>query len=337
MSSFVDESSQFIRENRTKDIVKRIGVITADRVHFANHPIDSPVSIFNPAILLDGDYIKMYARIVLGYFTYASAVMDITIPLSELGELTKGALRGRMILRPDNNYDIWGVEDPRVCRLSGRKTITYCGRTVNYFRPGINRVLPIVATNEGTTWKKKCVFKYEDEKIVSDKDAFLVDLNGLRLFHRIHTTAEEWHCVVNEIERDVLDNVEIGDVVMKGATIPLKGAEFEDKIGWGTPPVEIGNKYLLLLHGLDRLTQWYKVFAVLMDDHARVTATTRFYVMEPKESYEVYGDRPFTVFPCGLCRFDDKLLVSYGAADLTAALGEIDLNELMYMLESNKT
>jgi len=58
--------------------------------------------------------------------------------------------------------------------------------------------------------------------------------------------------------------------------------------------------------------------------------------MEPRESYEVYGDRPFTVFPCGMCRLDDKLLISYGAADSAAGIGEIDLIRLMEILDSNR-
>jgi len=335
MSSFIDEVVELERENRTVDIVKRIGVITADRVHLTNHAADHPVTIFNPSILVENDDVKIYARIVLGYFTYTSAVIELEIPIAELNYLSEGHYSGRIVIQPDNKYDIWGVEDPRSCIIGGKAVITYSGRTVNYFRPGLERVLPTVAVREEGGWKKIRVFTFSGEKVVSDKDAFLADTNGLTLFHRLHTQSDEYHCITNDVPAEVLKGKRLSKSALSKARIALKAASFEDKIGWGTPPIKVGQEYLLLLHGVDN-NQWYKVFAVLMDKHTNITAVTRGYIMEPRESYEVYGDRPFTVFPCGLCKVDDKLLVSYGAADFASGLGEIDLSRLMALLDKNR-
>jgi predicted GH43/DUF377 family glycosyl hydrolase len=336
MSVFLDESVPLERRNETEDIVKRLGVITADKVHLLNHPAENPVTVFNPSLILKNETIHLYARIVLGYFTYSSAVMEINIPLEDMEDLERGRYRGRIILKPDNKYDIWGVEDPRACTIAGKATITYCGRTVNYFRPGTNRVLPIVATHEGKEWRKRCVFQFDAERqIVSDKDAFLTDLTSTLFFHRIHTLQNEYHCVVNDVPRDVLHREPLQEVSFTSARIWIAPAPFEDKIGWGTPLVRVDNDYVTLLHGVDKETQWYKVFAVLMDRNAELKAVTRDYIMAPKESYEVYGDRPFTVFPCGMCKLDDKLLISYGAADYASGFGEIDLSHLMSLLDAN--
>jgi predicted GH43/DUF377 family glycosyl hydrolase len=335
MSPFIDEVVELERENKTVDIVKRLGVLTADRVHLTNHAADNPVTIFNPAILCENDDLKIYARIVLGYFTYTSAVIELEIPIAELNYLSEGHYSGRIILKPDNCYDIWGVEDPRVSIIRGKAVIMYSGRTVNYFKPGLERVLPIVAVREDSGWKKVRVFTYEGDQVVSDKDAFLTDINGLTLFHRIHTQSDEYHCVTNDIPADVLDGKELINSSLSNARIALKAASFEDKIGWGTPPIKVGKENLLLLHGVDK-DQWYKVFAVLMDKNKEITSVTRCYIMEPRESYEVYGDRPFTVFPCGLCKVDDKLLVSYGASDFASGIGEIDLSRLMSLLDKKR-
>lgn len=35
----VNDSADLRRENKTRDIVKRIGVITADRIRFTNYPL----------------------------------------------------------------------------------------------------------------------------------------------------------------------------------------------------------------------------------------------------------------------------------------------------------
>jgi predicted GH43/DUF377 family glycosyl hydrolase len=335
MSSFIDEVVELERENKTIDIVKRIGVITADRVHITNHAAYNPVTIFNPTILIENDDLKIYARIVLGYFTYTSAVLELELPITELNYLSEGHYSGRIVIQPDNKYDIWGVEDPRACTIRDKTVITYSGRTAKYFKPGLERVLPTVAIREDGGWKKVRVFTFEGEKVESDKDAFLVDVNGLTLFHRIHTQSDEYHCITNDVPADVLNGKELVENALSNARIALKAASFEDKIGWGTPPVKIGKEYLLLLHGVDN-NQWYKAFAVLMDKNKKITAVTRCYIMEPRESCEVYGDRPFTVFPCGLCKVDDKLLVSYGAADLASGIGEIDLSRLMSLLDKNR-
>jgi predicted GH43/DUF377 family glycosyl hydrolase len=335
MSSFIDEVVELERENKTVDIVKRLGILTANRVHLTNHAADNPVTIFNPAILVENDDLKMYARIVLGYFTYTSAVIELDLPISELDHLSEGHYSGRIAIQPDNMYDIWGVEDPRACIIRDKTVITYSGRTAKYFERGLERVLPTVTIREDSGWKKVRVFTVTGEQIESDKDAFLADVNGLTLFHRIHTQSDAYHCIINDIPVDVLNGNELVKSDLSNARIAMKAASFEDKIGWGTPPVKVGKEYLLLLHGVDT-NQWYKVFAVLMDKNKKITAVTRCYIMEPRESCEVYGDRPFTVFPCGLCKVDDKLLVSYGAADFASGIGEIDLSRLMALLDKNR-
>lgn len=337
MLASLDEKLKFKRENRTVDIVKRVGVLTADRVHLLNHPAENPVTIFNPSIIVDNQDLKIYGRIVLGYFTYASAVLELTVPLNELSDISRGHYCGRIIIRPDNKYDIWGVEDPRACVVRGKKTITYCGRTINYFSPvRVERALPLVAVHDGDGWKKAFVLRFSVQNTVSDKDCFIAEVNGLKIFHRIHTLNNEYYCVMNELPSDVLDREEFTEVHASKTNILLEPADFEEKIGWGSPIVEVEGEYLLLLHGVDRSNKWYRVFAALMNKDARITAVTRTYIMEPRENYEVYGDRPFTVFPCGLCKIEDRLLVSYGAADFAIGIGEINLDELMSMLDSNR-
>lgn len=88
------------------------------------------------------------------------------------------------------------------------------------------------------------------------------------------------------------------------------------------------------------MLQAYRVFAALIELHPRegpqVLAVTRRYVMEPRESYEVYGDRPYTVFPCGAVAGKEGLIVSYGGADYVTALALIDLDELLGELDKGR-
>jgi len=329
-----------LRRNETRDIVKRIGAITADRLHLANFPLGRPTVVFNATIFFDEDSFEVYARIIMGYYTYASAIVKFFIPLEELYEITQSHFTANILISPENKYDIWGTEDPRATEVRGKRIITYTGRTINFFDPHIRieRTLPIICIEENNIWRKIAVFKLRNVEIVSNKDAFLVDIEGLKLFHRPHTSGpkEEHFCAISEVPDDILEEKEFKEIELDTMKIVLEPAPFEEKIGWGTPPVKVDDEYLLLLHATDKEMRWYRVFAVLMDEKCNVTAVTPYYIMKPKENYERYGDRPLVVFPCGAAIIDDELIISYGAADTAIAFGEIDISELISILDKNR-
>ncbi len=330
------------RERKTKDIVKRLGVITANRVHLKKYPAENPVTIFNPSLAVKDGEIAVYARLVLGYFTYASAVAEIILPLRDLNNSFSGHYTAEIKVFPDNKFDLWGVEDPRVYEIEGKRFMTYCGRNINYFDSSvrIERTLPITAVQEKKGWRKLCVFRMLPELrgfVISDKDAFLVKTKGsLKLFHRLHMKDEKFYLVMSDVPRSLLDLGEFREVNVTNTILAIEPAEFEEKLGWGSPPVEVDKEYLFILHSVDREMKSYKVFSILMNEDMEITAVTPYYIMEPKEIYEIYGDRPFTVFPCGAQLVDDKLLISYGAADSAIGIGEIDISELMTILDSNR-
>jgi predicted GH43/DUF377 family glycosyl hydrolase len=329
------------REYRTKDVVKRRGVITANRVHLKKYPVNNPVTIFNPSMIVEGNEITIYGRIILGYFTYASAVAELLVPMRDIYSNLSAYYTAEITVFPDNKFDLWGVEDPRVYEIDRKRLMTYCGRTVNYFDPSvrIERTLPVTAILE-ERWRKLCVFRMPTELrgfVISDKDAFLVKMKGkLKLFHRLHMRDEKFYLVISSVPEDVLNSEGFKEVSVQDTALAFEPAEFEEKLGWSAPPVRIDKEYLLLLHSVDIETKCYRVFAILMNDDAEVTAITPHYIMEPKESYEIYGDRPFTVFPCGAQLIDDELIISYGAADSAIGIGEIDITELMSVLDSNR-
>ncbi len=321
------------REKRTNDIVKRVGVITPDRILIENHPIKRPITAFNPAIILEDDEVTFYTRIVLGYFTYASAVAEFSMSLDELDALKE--YRARITVYPSMRYDFWGVEDPRVYTLDGRLLMTYCGRTISYFNPAvrIERTLPVTAVREGE-WVKRLVFRMPEEmrkKVVSDKDGFLFKDRKLLLFHRLHI-GERFYLTRSEVEVSLpLQEFEV--VEAESTKVVMEPAEFEQKLGWGTPPVSVGREYVLFLHAVDSNRCVYRVFACLIDREGNLKAVTPEYIMEPKESYEIYGDRPYTVFPCGAQKLDDAILISYGGGDSVIGIGKVDISELMHILD----
>ena len=334
------------RENKTVDIVKRVGVISAENVRLTNFPMKHPATIFNAGLLIEDNALTLYTRIIAGYYMrpYSSAIMKFHIPIEDLdGDISKNTYEGELIITPDfdNGYDMWGTEDPRITIVNGRKVIVYCGLTKGFHDPSVKffRNLPVGAVCEGGNWKKIGVFKLRGAKIRGDKDAFLVEMNGLKLFQRpMMEYKGEFRdlCVISKVPEDIFEASDFREIETYDGVIPIDKEKFEYKIGWGTPPLKVGkDEYLLILHAAD-MNAVYRAFAALMNGKGKITAITPHYIMEPKEIYEKYGDRPHVVFPTGIGLLDDEVIISYGAADTFIGIGKIDLSEIMSTLDSNR-
>ncbi|AAC07180.1 glycosidase [Aquifex aeolicus] len=342
-NNWADISRKILEKRRfeTKDLVKRLKVITGHDIHIQNYPVETPRVAFNPSIHVFENRLRIYARVVMGYYTYTSAIAEFDIDLEELYNPERKTYEANLTVLPNIKYDLWGVEDPRVYEIDGKLFMTYTGRTVNYFRTDIRteRTLPVTARYENGQWKKIAVFRMPEDIrsfVVSDKNAFLVKTDKLMLYHRLHMLNEKFYLAVCNVPEEVLYTNEFKEIEIGENITIMEEAPFETKIGWATPPVKVGEENLVLIHGVDKELTAYRVFAVLMNKEGYFTAVTPFYILEPKKIYEVYGDRPFVVFPCGIQRLENKLLISYGGADTVVVIGEIDLEELMNILYENR-
>ncbi len=335
-----------LRTYESRDIARRLGTITPERLFLNGFPVRNPVAAFNPGMLVDGGYVALYPRIIVGYYKYVSAVVEARISLGDVldGSVSLNSYSSTLALTPSTKYDLWGVEDPRAYRLGDRHYITYTGRTLGYFNAGgTDRTLPITAIRLEGGWVKLVVHKppeWLEGRVSNDKNAFIVDRDGgLLLFHRPQLLDGSRMLLASEIQLPPAGS--LAEVRPGRSWIVMEPAGFEVKIGWGPPPVRVrGRDYLFLLHGVGRELQAYRVFASLIElspgEGPVVKAVSRRYLMEPRESYELYGDRPYTVFPCGLELTRWGLLVSYGAADYVVGFALLDLDEVLGELDRGR-
>ncbi len=342
-----------IRRMETRDIVERLGVLSPNRLFLNNYPIRNPIAAFNASVAVNGEEAAVFARIVVGYYMYVSAIVRVSIPLEDIlsKSVTANYYAANLVVTPSTRYDIWGAEDPRVYSIDGTLYMTYTGRTVNYFDPVVRRerTLPITAVarnGSATEWAKKFVHvlpRMLRDRLVSDKDAFMVKAAGSTwLFHRPHMADDVFYMTISRVELPASPGKGIVEVEARDTLWVLPNAAFEEKVGWAAPPIRVGqDRFIVLAHGVDREIHAYRLFALEVsfsrNEGPVVEAVTPYYIMEPKLSCEVFGDRPYTIFPCGAWPLDgDRVLLTYGAADYMVGFGLLDLNELRSHLDRGR-
>ncbi len=344
------------RSYSVRDIVKRLGFISGKQIVLKNYHNIKPLTAFNASILVDvkRGTIDIYTRVVVGYYRYVSSIAMIQ---DELNSILSGSSAdkyyGEIILVPTSKYDFWGVEDPRAYLLDSRPFITYAGRTINYFDGYSNLVTPVTAVFQDNPrrWEKIATYVLGDTKLHSklrtNKNAFTFKTGeDTYLFHRAEFYPNQMYLLVSRVVRENSDSeaVDQGDHIKEyklyDSVEIISRSYFEEKIGWATPPIVLSNsKILLLLHGVDKYLRIYRVFALLLTlrrEEIVVESITPSYIMEPKHLQEIYGDRPYVVFPCGVSRIDNSLLISYGASDTFIGFGLIDLDDLLSELDKGR-
>ncbi len=340
-----------LRLYETRDIVKRLGVISPNRVFINNYPISNPPAIFNASLLLEGETVRVYARIIVGYYKYVSGIVELELPLEDIlsGNINLNYYASRIVISPSTKYDLWGAEDPRTYRVKDTVYMTYTGRTINFFNPAvrIERTLPVTAIREEVDehkWRKIYVHRLPGEledEMISNKDAYIVGIGGNKyFFHRPHMIDENYYLLIGkEWKRDVSD--EITEISGENNIEVMRPLKQEDKLGWSSPPIYYKkNKVIAFIHGVDRQIGAYRVFAAEIEldgNDVAVTAVTPRYIMEPREPYEVFGDRPYTIFPCGTARLNkEEVLISYGAGDFMIGFGLVKMEDLLGELDKGR-
>jgi predicted GH43/DUF377 family glycosyl hydrolase len=122
------------------------------------------------------------------------------------------------------------------------------------------------------------------------------------------------------------------DLIHWGGHAPLAvpgGAWQSGRVGAGAPPVRVPDGWLEIYHGNRQPTRTGEVGAyyggaILLDRQDPIGVRRRLIepLLMPEADFEVTGFVPNVVFPTGVVRDGDVLLVYYGAADAATAVAE---------------
>jgi len=291
---------------------------------FSGNPILMPKSenawesklVFNPGSYLSGNKIHILYRAVdknnISHIGYASSIDGFKI--DERLETP--------VITPEYEWENLGIEDVRVNNINNNIYITYTAFSTNGPR------VAIAETQDFKSFKKKGLIGPDHY----DKDAvfFPKRIDGkIILLHRIEPNIQlayfdNLENIFNPPKEYWKENMaNIGNY-----TLLKPEQEWEmAKIGAGPPPIETGQGWILLYHGVDQF-KVYRVGAVLLDldEPTKIIARSAQPLLQPEEWYEHWGYIPDVVFPTGTALIDETLYIYYGAADTTCCVATININ-----------
>ena len=217
---------------------------------------------------------------------------------------------------PSLEYEIWGVEDPRLTWVEelGVWVIAFTS-----FGPG-GPGLSLATTKDFRTVERLGMVRAPEDK------------NGALLPRRIGGDFILFHRPVTSLtHRADIWLSRSKDLELWHPPEPVMGARpggwwDSARIGIGPPPLETPEGWLMIYHGVRQTVAGalYRAGLALLDleDPTRVRRRCSEWLLGPREDYELMGDVPGVVFPCGLVHDPqtDELRLYYGAADSVIAM-----------------
>lgn len=220
-------------------------------------------------------------------------------------------------IRPANNYETFGIEDPRISLIDGIYYISYVA--VSPF--GVTTCL--ISTKDFITFKRHGVIFCPE-----NKDALLFPGKVGGKYYALHRPVSP---LFNKQEIWIAESPNLLSWGNHRRLMgPNPGHWDEAKIGAGAPPIRTDSGWLEIYHGVDRDNR-YCLGAVMLDgaEPWNIIARANKPILEPQAGYESEGFFGNVVFSCGLLCEGDTVRIYYGAADTFICCAELSLKEII--------
>jgi predicted GH43/DUF377 family glycosyl hydrolase len=250
---------------------------------------------------------------------YLSTMSHIRVARSKDGK--NFTIDKKPFIFPDNNSEIFGVEDARITKMKNEYFINYT-----------------CVSNDG--WAT-CLAKTTDFKKIKklgiifppqNKDVSIFPEKIGNKFYALHRPNNSGFGKPSIWISESPDLLHWGN--HKCIARPRNTLWEEQKIGGGAPCIKTSKGWMQIYHGKGR-NQIYSLFLLLLDlnNPCKVIARSEIPLLKPEESYETNGFFPNVVFTNGLVEKDDQVFVYYGACDETTCLAETSIKELLRAMQ----
>ena len=211
-----------------------------------------------------------------------------------------------------NEYEEFGLEDPRITFIDDTYYITY----VAVGKVGITTCL--ASTKDFKSYKRHGVIFCPD-----NRDVVIFNEKVNDKYYALHRPVTNFFKSHDIWIAESDDLVNWGDHRYLAGVRPKRWDEF--KTGAGAPPFRIEQGWLEIYHGADNQNR-YCLGALLLDakEPWKVIARSQKPVFAPQADYECNGFFGNVIFTCGLIYEEKKLKIYYGAADTSICYAEID-------------
>jgi predicted GH43/DUF377 family glycosyl hydrolase len=219
---------------------------------------------------------------------------------------------------PENIYERFGIEDPRITNIASKYYITYSAISDI---TGITTCL--ASTDDFIIFTRHGVIFSPDNK---DVVIFPEKISG-RYYALNRPSSSEFGL------RGIWIS-ESPDLVFWGnhnwLMGPREGYWDSGRIGGGAVPFRIEEGWLEIYHGASKDNR-YCLGAVLLDgdEPSRIIAKSEKPIMEPQTDYELNGYFGNVIFSCGILYEEGRVRIYYGAADTCIAYAEIKLADII--------
>ncbi len=297
-------------------------------------------AVFNGCPVRKGNEICLLYRALSLPHYHAGArtsMMVSDIGIASSGDGIHFANRRRFIV-PEESWEAFGCEDPRVTKLGGTYYIFYTA--IEKFPPDAGSIKVAVALSRDlakveerhlvTPFNAKAMSLFP-EKIGGKMAAILTvhtDMPPAKIAVALFDKPEDmWTKEYWERWHDSLDD----------HVIPLQTRP-DDHIEAGGPPIKTKDCWLFVYSYIRNYNSPNRIFgieAALLDlkNPQKIIARTQMPLMIPEEFYEKYGMVPNIIFPSGLLAKNDELRIYYGGADTVVCVATASLRELIRYIQ----
>lgn len=321
-------------------------------------------AVLNPAVIKEGAYVHLFYRAVHEGNCSTIGYCRLKGPLTVEERLDKP------VLVPQFDYELHGVEDPRIVKIEDLYYLTYTAYS------GINALGALAVSKDLKQWDKKGIIvpriTYDDFSLLvqtkgsinekylryngyqnllkkEGEQAFIWDKNVIFFPRKIKGKI----CFLHRIRPDIQIVVSLNNLEELTAEFWQKyflqidecivlSPKYEHEVsylGGGCPPIETEHGWLLIYHGVhDSLKGYvYSACAALLDlqNPQKEISRLPYPLFKPEAEWELKGEVNNVCFPTGTALFDDTLYIYYGAADERIAVASVSISALLKELLLN--
>ncbi len=313
--------------------VARVGMEVVLLLRVAERPVHKSESV-----VLTGIYDTSERRVILKDFPRSDPNIDFTDPrlivtaegtyltsishlrVARSGDGVNFEIERKPAIAGMDEYETFGVEDPRISFVDGVYYIQYVGVSPR----GV--VTCLASTRDFRSFERLGVIFCPE-----NKDVAIIPERIDGKYYALHRPASPL------FRRNDIWIAESPDLMCWGNHRHLMGLRpgrwDETRIGAGAVPFEIEQGWLEVYHGADANNR-YCLGAVLLDatEPWKVISRSNEPIFEPEAPYECEGFFGDVVFTCGLLPEEARLKVYYGASDTSICYAEIPLSDAVASL-----